>query len=205
LRHLRRRHGADLTQEEMYEATRIYRDFASSFTHKIAPHVKRRYILSNVFLAHRILSDVLGKSVPDDLKCVIKTPRIRTNFNLWWDFFLSQRSDDVFSDVIQSPLLHSSHLPKMNSDMVQVLPTELHVPELQTLPSMKRTMMTLTPDGTSVFTAQGQVCRFVCPTFRGWDEFSQGCISARLTVAGGANAAGPFDAPTEAYALTPNG
>jgi hypothetical protein len=93
----------------------------------------------------------------------------------------------------------------MNSDMAQVLPTELHVPELQTLPSMKRTMMTLTPDGTSVFSAQGQVCRFVCPTFREWDEFSQGCISARLTVAGGADAAGTFDAPTEAYALTPNG
>jgi hypothetical protein len=96
LRHLRRRHGADLTQEEMYEATRVYREFASCFTGKIAPHVKRKYILSNAFLAHRILSDVLGKSVPEDLKCVIKTPRIRTNFNLWWDFFLDQRSDDVF-------------------------------------------------------------------------------------------------------------
>jgi hypothetical protein len=96
LRHLRRRHGADLTQEEMYEATRVYREFATCFTHKIALFVRRRYILSNAFLAHRILDDVLGKPVPDDLKCVIKTPRIRTDFCLWWDFFLDQRSDDVF-------------------------------------------------------------------------------------------------------------
>jgi hypothetical protein len=73
----------------------------------------------------------------------------------------------MFSECNTVSTLHSSHLPKMNSDMAQVLPTELHVPELQTFPSMKRTMMTLTPDGTSVFTAQGQVCRFVCPTFRG--------------------------------------
>jgi hypothetical protein len=93
----------------------------------------------------------------------------------------------------------------MNADMAQVLPTELSYPELQTLPYMKRMQMTLIPDGTSVFTAQGQVCRCVLPTFRGWDEFSQSCLSARLTVAGGADAAGAFDAPTEAYALTPNG
>jgi hypothetical protein len=80
---------------------------------------------------------------------------------------------------------------------------ELSYPELQILPSMKRTQMTLTLDRTSVFTAQGQVCRFVLPTFRGWDEFSQSCLSARLTVAGGGDAAGAFDAPTEAFASPP--
>jgi hypothetical protein len=111
----------------------------------------------------------------------------------------------MFSECNTVSIFTLVHLPKMNAEMSQVLPTELSYPELQTLPPMKRTQMTLTPDGTSVFTAQGQVGRFVLPTFRGWNEFSQSSFTARVTVAGGANAAGAFDAPTEAYALVPNG
>ncbi|KAJ1393284.1 hypothetical protein B484DRAFT_439355 [Ochromonadaceae sp. CCMP2298] len=93
----------------------------------------------------------------------------------------------------------------MNDDMHQVLPSELNFPALETLPPMKRTQMSLTPDGTAVFTAAGQQLRFVMPSFRAFNDASQISVSGRLPVIGGTPAAGTGAAgPTEAFALTPN-
>jgi hypothetical protein len=89
LAYIRKHHGVDLSQDELHEAVRVYRRFAACFVSKIRPFVKRRYILPNSYLAHRIINDVLGIPVPDDRKCRIKTPRILTDFGIMWDFFLS--------------------------------------------------------------------------------------------------------------------
>jgi hypothetical protein len=89
LKYLRKHHGADLTQEEMYLAVRIYREFAAFFVHRIQPFIVRKYMLPSSFLACCILTDALGIKVAH----TIRTPRIVTDFSLWWDFFKHERGD----------------------------------------------------------------------------------------------------------------